>query len=54
MQIASMNPQDTDALLKQAYIRDPEMKIEDLIKLSIAKLGENIKVASFSRIALGG
>ncbi len=53
LQIASMNPLDTDALLKQAYIRDPEMKIEDLIKLSIVKLGENIKVASFSRIALG-
>ena len=53
LQIASMNPENSEALLKQDYIRDPGMKIEDLIKLSIAKLGENIRVASFSRIALG-
>jgi|SRR3989344_1256465 len=53
LQIASMNPEDTEALLKQDYIRDPGMKIEDLVKMSIAKLGENIRVASFSRIALG-
>lgn len=53
LQVASMNPENSEALLKQDYIRDPSMKIEDLIKLSIAKLGENIRVASFSRIALG-
>ena len=53
LQIASMNPENSEALLKQDYIRDPGMKIEDLVKLSIAKLGENIRVASFSRIALG-
>lgn len=53
LQIASMTPVDGDALLKQEYVRDPGMTIEDLIKSYIAKLGENIRVASFSRIALG-
>ena len=53
LQIASMDPEDPESLLKQEYIRDPGMKIEDLIKLSIAKLGENIKIGRFARISLG-
>lgn len=53
LQIASMNPLDGDDLLKQDYIRDPGMTVEDLVKSYIAKLGENIKMTSFSRIALG-
>lgn len=53
LQIASMNPADTDELMRQEYIRDTSLTIDDLVKSSISKLGENIKVASFSRIALG-
>lgn len=53
LQIASMNPTDVEDLMQQDYIRDTSMKIEDLVKTTISKLGENIKVASFSRIALG-
>lgn len=53
MQIAAMNPKDADALLKQEYIRDASMKIEDLVKQSIAKLGENIVIKKISRISLG-
>jgi elongation factor Ts len=53
LQIASMNPLDTEDLLKQDYIRDPGMTVEDLVKSYIAKLGENIRVASISRMVLG-
>lgn len=53
MQIAAMNPKDADALLKQEYIRDASIKIEDLVKQSIAKLGENIVVRKLTRIELG-
>ncbi len=53
LQIASMNPENTDELLKQDYVREPGQTIEDLIKTVIGKLGENIKVGKFSRIALG-
>ena len=53
LQIASMNPADPEELLQQEYIRDSSMTIETLIKSAIAKLGENIQVKSFSRIALG-
>lgn len=49
MQIAAMNPKDTDSLLKQEYIRDGSRSIDDLVKETIAKLGENIKVKDFQR-----
>ncbi len=41
------------ALMEQAYVRDPEITIQDLIKNSIAKIGENIVVRRFARYRLG-
>ena len=49
MQVAAMNPKDTAALLKQEYIRDGSRTIDDLIKETIAKLGENIQLGDFKR-----
>jgi elongation factor Ts len=49
MQIAAMNPADVEDLLKQMYIKDETLTVEDLIKRVIAKLGENIKVERFCR-----
>ena len=40
-------------LLDQAYIRDGDVKIGDLIKDAIATLGENIQVRRFARFAIG-
>ena len=40
-------------LMEQPYIRDPNMKVDELVKSYIAKLGENIKVARFVRFNLG-
>lgn len=37
------------SLMKQDFIKDPDRKIEDLIKESINKLGENIKIVRFVR-----
>lgn len=37
------------SLMKQSFIKDPEKLIEDLIKESINKMGENIKVVRFVR-----
>ena len=53
MQVASMNPKDSEALLKQDYIRDPSKTIGDLVKEQIAKLGENITLGRISRFELG-
>ncbi|MEK9207224.1 MAG: elongation factor Ts, partial [Patescibacteria group bacterium] len=52
MHIAAMNPKDVDVLLKQEYVRDPKMTVQDLIKQSIGKLGENIVVREFNRVEL--
>ena len=41
------------ALMEQAYVRDPEVTIQDLIKNMIAKIGENIVVRRFARYRLG-
>jgi len=53
LQISSMEPKDIKSLFKQEYIRDPKIKIEDLIKGVIGKLGENMTVARFQRFKLG-
>jgi elongation factor Ts len=39
-------------LLNQAYIKDPNQTISDLIKGYISKTGENIKVLRFSRFEI--
>jgi elongation factor Ts len=40
-------------LYEQPFIRDNTVTIADLIKQKIAKLGENISVARFSRFKVG-
>jgi elongation factor Ts len=40
-------------LLEQPFVKEPSMKVEDLIKTKIAKLGENITVARFVRYKVG-
>ena len=54
LQIASMSPRDVGELLKQEYVRDPAVTIENLVKQTIGKLGENITVSRFMRFQLGG
>src|SRR3989344_3161324 len=52
MQIAAMNPENTEALLSQPFIRDESMTVEQTIKGVIAKVGENIKIERFCRYEL--
>ncbi|MDR1731190.1 MAG: translation elongation factor Ts [Synergistaceae bacterium] len=44
---------ETTCLLEQAYIRDPDRKIKDLLVDLIAKLGENIVIKRFARFMIG-
>jgi elongation factor Ts len=68
MQIAAMNPlgltiddvpedvvgkREDHALLKQSFIRDSGVTIEDLIQTAIGQTGENIKIGRFARFELG-
>lgn len=52
MQVASMNPESMDDLLKQDYIREPGKTIETLIKEVIAKTGENCQLLDFKRFGV--
>ncbi|MBT3555387.1 MAG: elongation factor Ts, partial [Chloroflexi bacterium] len=68
MQVAAMSPlhvdresvpegedvKDEQLLLEQEYIRDSSIKVAELVKETIGKLGENIRIKRFSRFELGG
>ena len=53
MQVASMNPENIDDLLKQDYFRDPSKTIQNLLHDTITKIGENIKISHITRYELG-
>jgi elongation factor Ts len=68
LQIASMNPihvsiedapegsvsePESTVLLEQPWIRDPSRKISDLVRDTIAKTGENVRVRRFARFEMG-
>ena len=40
-------------LLEQPYVKDDKKTVEQLLKEAIATIGENIRVGSFHRIAIG-
>ena len=43
---------EENCLMEQKYIRDPNVKIKDLIIENIAKIGENIVVRRYARFAI--
>jgi elongation factor Ts len=40
-------------LMNQAYVRDPDMTVSDLVNELIAKIGENITIKRFVRFKIG-
>jgi len=44
---------EDSCLLEQPFIKDPKVKVKDLIEQSIATMGENLVVRRFSRYQLG-
>lgn len=49
MQIVAMNPDSVEDLLEQAFIKDEDKTMQDLIDGAVAEFGENIKVERFTR-----
>jgi elongation factor Ts len=39
-------------LLEQAYIKDPEKSIKDLIDAAVQKFGERVEIEKFSRFSV--
>lgn len=53
MQVASMSPTSVEDLLSQDFVKDSSKKVSDVVKESIAKTGENIRVGRIFRLELG-
>jgi elongation factor Ts len=53
MQVAAMDPENSEALLKQEYIKDSKVNIETLIKSLSGKIGEKMVLVRFVRFELG-
>ncbi len=53
MHIAASEQTDVDELLEQPYVKNPDQTVGDYVKENAAKLGENIVVRRFARLALG-
>jgi len=44
---------DENCLLEQAFIKDPDVKIKDMVTNAVARLGENIRIRRFARFEVG-
>lgn len=44
---------ETTCLIEQAFIKDQDKKVQDIISQCIAETGENVKVGRFVRMVLG-
>ncbi|MEI6327504.1 MAG: translation elongation factor Ts [Candidatus Roizmanbacteria bacterium] len=53
MQVATMNPETVEELLKQDYIRDSSKTIDILLKAAVLKFGENTKISRIMRWEIG-
>ena len=53
MHIAASEPKDVKDLLDQPFVKDPSQTVADFVKDHAARLGENVVVRRFSRLALG-
>ena len=53
MQVAAMNPQDKEELLKQDFIRESGQTVDMVIKALSGKIGEKIVLGRFMRFVVG-
>ncbi len=52
MHITAMDPESLSELMKQPFIKDQDITIEELIQQYIAKIGENIKIGKFIKFQI--
>lgn len=52
LQIAAMDPENVEVLMKQEFIKDSSKTIEEMLKALIAKFGENMKINRFERFEI--
>ncbi len=52
MHVAAMKPSDVPELLEQAFIKNPEQKIIDLVNGAVQKFGERTEIRRFARFSV--
>lgn len=52
MQVAAMDPENTDELLEQPFVKDETKNVRDLVNEATQKFGERIEISRFVRISL--
>jgi len=52
LQVAAMNPETVEDLLKQEFIKDSSRTVEEMIKTLVVKFGENMKLNRFARFEI--
>ena len=51
MQISAMDPENTDTLLEQPYIKDGSKTVRNLLDEATQKFGERVEISQFSRLS---
>lgn len=52
MQVAAMDPEDTEELLEQSFIKNDAKTVHDLLNEATQKFGERIEVSRFVRVSV--
>ena len=52
MQVAAMDPESTDALLTEPFIKDGSRTVQDLLNEATQKFGERVEIGSYARLAV--
>jgi len=52
LQVAAMDPKDSAELLEMEYVKDPSIKMKDMISGLAGKFGENIKLGRIARFEI--
>ena len=51
MQVAAMDPENTEDLLEQPYIKDAGKMVRDLVNEATQKFGERLEISRFARFS---
>jgi len=52
MHIAAMNPENTEELLEQEFIKSPDKTVKNLIEEATQKFGEKTEIGKFARFSV--
>jgi elongation factor Ts len=52
LQVAAMDPENVEQLMKQEFVKDSSVTIEEMVKALIVKFGENMKINQIARFEI--